>query len=472
MMHELTVKELSEKVKAGKLRISEVVEFFRERIDTLNPHLNAFISTVNPEVVESPEENILPVPYALKDNILARGTRTTCASRILENYESPYDATVTRKLRGAGSILMGKTNLDEFAMGSTTEFSAFGVSRNPWNPSRVPGGSSGGSAVAVAASMVPFALGSDTGGSVRLPASFCGVVGFKPTYGLVSRYGLVAFASSLDQIGPITKTVEDAALVASIISGHDPLDSTSVNREVDFLGSIEEPIEGFKVAVPREALETDGLDDDVRDSFEYALKLLEKLGCTVESVDLPILKYGVAAYYIVAPGEASSNLARYDGMRYGLREAGDDLDQTYRNSRGSGFGEEVKRRILIGTFTLSAAYYEAYYDKALKVRRLFANALSDVFKEHQVIAMPVSPVKPYPIGEIKSPLVYYLMDIYTIPANLAGVPAIAVPVDLREGLPVGVQFLAKRFDDPLLLGFAHAFEKARGSFPLPRVSVE
>mgnify|MGYP003875890089 CR=1 FL=1 len=470
-MYEMTVKELSKRIKNGTLRVPEVVEYFQRRIQHLNPKFNAFVSVTNP-VVDDQADGVLPIPYALKDNILALGTRTTCGSKILEDYESPYDATVNKQLKRAGAILLGKTNLDEFAMGSTTEFSVFGPTKNPWDPSKVPGGSSGGSAVAVATGMAPFALGSDTGGSVRLPAAFCGVVGYKPTYGLVSRYGLVAFGSSLDQIGPITKSVEDAAIVASIISGYDPLDSTSVPRKVNLLEQFGKSVDGLKVAVPREALETDGLDKDVRNSFEDTLKLLKKLDCEIHYVDLPILKYGIAAYYIIAPGEASSNLARYDGMRYGLRAEGKDLDQTYKMSRGEGFGEEVKRRILIGTFTLSATYYEAYYDKALRVRRLFADALAKIFQEYQILTMPVAPVKPYAIGEVKSPLVYYLMDVYTIPANLAGLPAVAVPVDLKDGLPVGVQFLAKRFDDPTLLNLAHAFEAARGEFPSPKIALE
>ena len=466
-LYRMSAVDIARNIRNGKLQLRETVEYFLNRIRTYNEKFGVFISLV--ESINTRENAPFPVPYALKDNILALGTRTTCGSRILENYHSPYDATVTMRLKEAGAVLLGKTNMDEFAMGSTTEFSAFFVTRNPWNIEKVPGGSSGGSAVAVATGMVPFALGSDTGGSIRLPASFCGVVGFKPTYGLVSRYGLVAFGSSLDQIGPIAKTVEDCAFVTSIIAGYDPKDSTTSKKRVDFLNGLNDNIRGVRVAYPRNLLEYEALDADVRDAFFESLKMLEKAGCEVKPVEMPLLEKSVAVYYIIAPGEASSNLARYDGMRYGLRVQEEGLDATYHGTREIGFGEEVKRRILMGTFTLSATYYEAYYDKALKVRRLIANELNNVLSENDLIMLPTSPVKPHNIGEVQSPLTYYLMDIYTIPANLAGLPAVSVPVCLSDGLPVGVQFMGKRYSDPLVLRVAHNFEKMRGEFPLPKI---
>lgn len=450
----------------------KLVSLSLETIERLDPKIKAFIS-VNGNVSFRREGEFWGVPISIKDNILTLGMRTTCASKILENYESVFDATVVKKLKEKGFAIVGKVNLDEFAMGSSTERSAFFVTRNPWDLERVPGGSSGGSAASVAAGMVVASLGSDTGGSVRQPAAFCGVVGFKPTYGLVSRYGLVAFASSLDQIGPITKTVRDAAILMSVIAGRDPNDATTVERKVDFLSGIEDGVSGMRFAVPEEIYEHE-LEKGVAEAFEESLRLLERLGARVERVRLPHLKYSVATYYIIAPAEASSNLARYDGVKYGLRLKGTGLRETYMKTRNVGFGEEVTRRIMIGTFTLSAAYYEAYFNKAQRVRKKIASELNDVLSEYDAILTPTSPVTAFKVGEIKDPLTYYLMDIFTIPANLAGLPAISVPFGFSNGLPVGVQIMGRRFEDGKVLRIARAIEKHSpynedGRFPLPEV---
>ncbi len=434
------------------------VEESLERIRKEDERIKAFITVVDePELGEGPFKG---VPIAVKDNIVTAGLRTTCASKILEDYVPPYDATVVERLKRAGFVIVGKTNMDEFAMGSSTERSAFFVTRNPLDPDRVAGGSSGGSAAAVASGMVPVALGSDTGGSIRQPAAFCGVYGFKPSYGLVSRYGLVAFASSLDQIGPIARSVRDIALVMNVIHGRDEKDSTTLDVKMDFLSGIEEGIEGMKFGVVKEAFEYEGLDEGVARSFEDFVKLLEKLGGVVEEVSTPHLKYSVAVYYIVAPAEASSNLARYDGVRYGLRIEREGLRGTYTATRGEGFGEEVRRRIMLGTFTLSATYYEAYFDRAQRVRRKISEELYEVLEEFDAILTPTSPTPAFKIGEIKDPLTYYLMDIYTIPANLAGLPAISVPFGESSGLPVGIQISGGRLQDPKVLRIARAVEKA------------
>lgn len=447
----------------------------KESLDTikkLDDKLKAFIS-----IVENPnweDGKFWGIPIAIKDNILVFGTKTTCASKILENYHSPYDATVVKRLRKSGFAIVGKTNLDEFAMGSSTERSAFFITRNPWDLERVPGGSSGGSAAAVSSGMVIAALGSDTGGSIRQPAAFCGIVGFKPTYGLVSRYGLVAFASSLDQIGPITKTVRDAAIIMEVIYGRDPNDSTTVDKKMNFLKGIEDDIRNMKFAVPKEVY-SQGLDDGVAESFEEFVRLLEELGANVEKVSMPHLKYSVATYYIIAPAEASSNLARYDGVKYGLRIEKEGLKETYMRTRNEGFGEEVRRRIMLGTFTLSAAYYEAYFEKAQRVRKKISDEINDILRDFDAILTPTSPVPAYKIGEIKDPLTYYLMDIFTIPANLGGFPALSIPFGFSKGLPVGVQIMGKRFDDSKVLRIGRAVEKSSpynkdGRFPIAEVT--
>jgi len=474
-IHVLKVEELINFIKEKKISKEEVLTTFKDRIKSIDSKIKAFISIIEgSSSFDSYGGTLSGIPYALKDNILAKGTKTTCASKILENYISTYDATVTRKLKESGAVLVGKTNLDEFAMGSSTENSAFFPTKNPWDPSRIPGGSSGGSAAAVASREVPFALGSDTGGSVRLPAAFCGVIGFKPSYGLVSRYGLVAFGSSLDQIGPITHSVRDAALIAQLIYGKDPKDSTTVDRNIDFLKEIEEDINGMKFALPKQFLEGK-VDDAVLKGVEKLLRILERNGGKVEEVSVPSLAYVVAVYYIIAPAEASSNLARYDGIRYGFREEADDLISAYTQTRGKGFGEEVTRRIMLGTFTLSAAYYEAYFDKAQKVRTLIKNELTKIFESYDAIISPTSPTIAPKIGEIKDPLTYYLMDLYTIPANLAGLPAISMPIEFYRNLPIGVQIMGKRFDDPKVLKIARVVEKnldildESGHLPIPKL---
>jgi len=428
-----------------------------KEIEKMEPVLKSFITVCKDHEFHSGE--FAGIPIAVKDNITTKGVKTTCASKILENYVPPYNATVVEKLLLRGFTVVGKTNLDEFAMGSSTERSAFFPTRNPWDPTRVPGGSSGGSAAAVASGEVVAALGSDTGGSVRQPASLCGVVGFKPTYGLVSRYGLIAFASSLDQIGPITKSVRDAAILMSVISGKDAMDSTTVDKNIDFLKDIENGISGMKFAVPKEVYDYEQLDSGVAALFDEALKLAEKLGAKIRKVRIPSMKYAVAVYYVVAPAEASSNLARYDGVKYGLRVEEKGLKDMYKRTRREGFGEEVRRRIMLGTFTLSAAYYEAYFNKAQKVRRVLSSELDSVLTENDAILTPTSPITAFKLGEVKDPLTYYLMDIFTAPANLAGLPAISVPYGFSNDLPVGLQIMSRRFHDAKVLRIARSFEK-------------
>ena len=428
-----------------------------KEIERMESVLKSFITVYKDH--ESRSGEFAGIPIAVKDNITTKGVKTTCASKILENYVPPYNATVVEKLLLRGFTVVGKTNLDEFAMGSSTERSAFFPTRNPWDPTRVPGGSSGGSAAAVASGEVVAALGSDTGGSVRQPASLCGVVGFKPTYGLVSRYGLIAFASSLDQIGPITKSVRDAAILMSVISGKDAMDSTTVDKNIDFLKDIENGISGMKFAVPKEVYDYEQLDSGVAALFDEALKLAEKLGAKIRKVRIPSMKYAVAVYYVVAPAEASSNLARYDGVKYGLRVEEKGLKDMYKRTRREGFGEEVRRRIMLGTFTLSAAYYEAYFNKAQKVRRVLSSELDSVLTENDAILTPTSPITAFKLGEVKDPLTYYLMDIFTAPANLAGLPAISVPYGFSNDLPVGLQIMSRRFHDAKVLRIARSFEK-------------
>ncbi|MCF8563973.1 Asp-tRNA(Asn)/Glu-tRNA(Gln) amidotransferase subunit GatA [Alicyclobacillus tolerans] len=421
---------------------------------------------------EHSSELLFGVPYALKDNMCTQGVRTTAASRILENYIPPYSATVADKLQQQGGVMVGKTNMDEFAMGSSTENSAYRKTRNPYHLDAVPGGSSGGSAAAVAAGMVPFALGSDTGGSIRQPAAYCGVVGLKPTYGRVSRFGLIAFASSLDQIGPFTRTVEDAAYVLQAISGHDPYDSTSAPVEVDnFTAALTGDVRGLKIGVVRD-IDSTGLNTHVDAAVQKAIQLLQQQGATVVDVQLPHSKYAVAAYYLIAPAEASSNLARYDGVRYGRRAEGESLIEMYRRTRSEGFGLEVKRRIVIGTYALSSGYYDAYYLRAQKMRTLIRQDFEEAFQACDVIIMPTAPTPAFKFGENQdNPLQMYLNDIYTIPANLAGIPGISLPCGMTpDGLPIGLQILGKAFDEKTLLRVAHAYEQLRGfEMPLPKL---
>jgi len=412
--------------------------------------LNAFISVNNNPSVG--------IPVGIKDNINVLGMETTCASNIIKGYTATFDATVVKRLKEAKYSVIGKTNLDEFAMGASTEYSAFGVTRNPKDIERVAGGSSGGSAAAVASGEVVASLGSDTGGSVRQPAAFCGVVGFKPSYGLVSRYGLVAFASSLDQIGPITKTVEDNAILMNVISGKDENDSTTVDRKIDFTQFIGKDLPKMKIAVAKQSFD-EGVEDGIKQRVQEFVRFCEEMGHSVDVVDIDEIKYSVATYYIIAPSEVSSNLSRFDGVKYGLRISADGLREMYEKSRGMGFGEEVRRRILIGTFTLSAAYYDAYFEKAQKVRRKIANKLSEIFETHDFIVTPTSPIVAFKIGSVSDPLVYYMMDIFTIPANLAGLPAISIPFGKVEHLPVGIQIMGPRFSDAKVLGFADNIER-------------
>jgi aspartyl-tRNA(Asn)/glutamyl-tRNA(Gln) amidotransferase subunit A len=401
------------------------------------------------------------VPVALKDNLCTRDMPTTCGSRILENFVPPYDAHVVQRLRQAGAVLFGKTNLDEFAMGSSTENSAFRPARNPWRLECAPGGSSGGSAVAVAAGLAPLALGSDTGGSIRQPAAFCGVVGLKPTYGLVSRYGLVAFASSLDQIGPLARNVDDAALLLEAIAGHDPRDATSARRAVADLRA-DGTIDGLRVGIPREFF-GDGLDPDVAAAVERAKSLLVEHGARAIDVSLPLARHAIAVYYIVAPSEASSNLARYDGVRYGLRaddEASSSVDEMLASTRGEGFGREVKRRILLGTFSLSSGYYDAYYGRAQKVRAAMRRELEEVFSRVDLLLTPTTPTAAFRLGDkVEDPLAMYLSDVLTVTASLCGVPALSLPCGRTPaGLPVGLQLMAPRFGEETLLRAARAYE--------------
>ncbi len=408
------------------------------------------------------------IPYALKDNMCTQGIETTCGSRILQGYIPPYSATAVERLNAAGAVLMGKLNMDEFAMGSSTENSGFFSTRNPWDLERVPGGSSGGAAAAVAAGMVPFALGSDTGGSIRQPAAFCGVVGLKPSYGLVSRYGLVAFASSLDQIGPLTHSVADAAIVLQAIAGRDRRDSTSADiQPPDYRAALTGDVRGLRIGIASEYFGP-SVEAGVRETVTKAIALLEQLGATVSSVSLPATEYALAAYYLIAPAEASSNLARYDGVRYGLRAgAAENLLDMYEKTRSSGFGPEVKRRILIGTYALSAGYYDAYYKRAQQVRTLIRQDFSNAFASVDVIVSPTAPTTAFRLGEkVQDPLTMYLSDICTIPVNMAGLPAISVPCGMIAGLPVGLQLIGRMFDEETLLRVAHAYEQAAGMAPL------
>jgi aspartyl-tRNA(Asn)/glutamyl-tRNA(Gln) amidotransferase subunit A len=403
------------------------------------------------------------VPLAIKDNIVARGIPTTAGSKILEGYSSPYDATVVERLERAGAVIVGTTRCDEFAMGSSTDNCAYGPAHNPWDLERTPGGSSGGSAAAVAAGLVPLALGSDTGGSIRQPASLCGVVGVKPTYGRVSRYGLIAFASSLDQIGPLTRTVREAAQVLEVISGHDPKDSTSSHRPVPaFTDGLTRDVRGMKVGVPRHLI-TDAVDADVRAAFDQSIEVMRTLGATIRDVELPHAGQGIPVYYLVATAEASANLARFDGVRYGLRAGGvSTLAEMYDRSRHDGFGAEVKRRIMLGTYVLSAGYYDAYYRKAQQVRTLIAADYTRAFEAVDVIALPTSPSAAFRLGErVENPLQMYLADVFTVGANLAGLPGVSVPCGMTAGhLPIGLQLVARPWEEDSMLRMADAFESA------------
>ncbi|HEX2947661.1 MAG TPA: Asp-tRNA(Asn)/Glu-tRNA(Gln) amidotransferase subunit GatA [Clostridia bacterium] len=471
----LTVSQLSRLLQKKSLSSAEVVDSYLEQIEACDPEIQAYI-TITAETARKQAARVdrlraegleLPplagIPAGIKDNICTRGINTTCASKMLENFVPPYDASVMEKLEANHVVVMGKLNMDEFAMGSTTENSHFKKTRNPRNPACVPGGSSGGSAAAVAADEAAFALGSDTGGSIRQPASFCGVVGMKPTYGTVSRYGLIAFASSLDQIGPLTKDVRDSALVLGAITGQDHRDSTSVPHPVnDFTSEIEKGVEGFRIALPKEYF-SEGISPDIKNAVLNAAMQYEKLGAQVDEVSLPSLRYALPAYYVISSAEASSNLARFDGVKYGYRAEGyEDIDELYRMTRSEGFGKEVKRRIMLGSFVLSAGYYDAYYKKALQVRTLIVNDLNAVFDKYDFILSPVSPTTAYKLGEkTGNPLEMYLGDIFTVPINIAGVPSLSIPCgESTEGLPIGMQLVGKAFDEATLYRAAYAFEQS------------
>jgi aspartyl-tRNA(Asn)/glutamyl-tRNA(Gln) amidotransferase subunit A len=469
----MSISELAPLLARGEVSPVAVTEELLARIEALNPGLNAYL-TVDPEGARAQARDaearlrrgegtpLTGIPLGLKDVLITRGLRTTCASRILENFLPPYDATAVARLRQAGAVFLGKLNMDEFAMGSSTENSAFGPTHNPWRRGCIPGGSSGGSAAAVAADLCLGSLGSDTGGSIRQPASHCGVVGLKPTYGRVSRYGLVAYASSLDQIGPITKNVRDAALLLYYTAGHDPRDSTSVDAPVpDYLEALGRDLKGVKVGVPREYFGP-GLDPEVEAAVHRALDTLADLGAELLPVSLPHTEYAVACYYIIATAEASSNLARYDGVKYGFRAGGRNLLEMYAATRTQGFGPEVRRRIMLGTYVLSAGYYEAYYRKASQVRALISRDFQQAFENCGLLATPVSPTPAFCLGEkVEDPLTMYLSDIFTISANLAGIPGISVPCGFTAaGLPIGLQLLGPPFGEAVLLQAASAFEQA------------
>ena len=460
MRRELSSRELTEAVLA---RIRAVEDRVRSYVTLTEELALEQAARADERIARGEAGPLTGIPMALKDVIVTRGIRTTCSSRMLEHFVPPYDATVTRRLAEAGAVLLGKTNMDEFAMGSSTENSAFFPTYNPWDLERVPGGSSGGSAAAVAAGEAVYALGSDTGGSIRQPAALCGVTGLKPTYGLVSRYGLVAFASSLDQIGPLTRDVEDAALVLGAIAGHDPADSTSAPVEVpDYRQFLQPGLEGVRVGVPREYF-VEGMDPAVRASVEEAVRELERLGASVDwDVSLPSTPYALSVYYIIAPSEASSNLARYDGVKYGYAyQEGGGMWENMEQTRGRGFGDEVKRRIMLGTYALSAGYYDAYYVKALRVRTLIRREFEEAFQRYDVLVTPTSPTAAFKIGErVEDPLAMYLSDVCTLPVNIAGIPGLSVPCGFAGGLPVGLQILARPFDEGSLLRVGYAYQQA------------
>jgi len=472
-LNQMTAHQLHQLLMRKEVTAREITEAVLRRVEEVEGRIHAYITPTPEMALEQADAADLRIqkgeagpmtgiPTAIKDVICTRGVRTTCGSHILENFIPPYDATVTQKLRAAGAVFIGKSNMDEFAMGSSTENSFYGPTRNPWDLDRIPGGSSGGSAAAAAADECIVSLGSDTGGSIRQPAACCGVVGMKPTYGRVSRYGLVAFASSLDQIGPFSKDVRDTALLLNTISGHDPRDSTSVDLPVpDFTQALVDDVRGMVLGVPRETF-GQGVDPEVAGSVREAIEVLKRLGAKTVDVSLPHTDYALAVYYIIAPCEASSNLARYDGVKYGFRARGtEDLLDMYQETRWQGFGAEVKRRIMLGTYALSAGYYDAYYLKASRVRTLIRQDFEKAFETCDAIVLPTAPTPAFRIGEkVDDPLQMYLSDIFTIPCNLAGLPGLSLPCGFsREGLPIGLQVLGNFFQEEKILRVAHAFEK-------------
>ena len=470
-MEKLSLKELSDGLKAKKFSSVEITQFFLDRLDRYNASINAFITIDNEKslkmakqsdeiIKEGKQDYLTGIPIAQKDIFCAEGWKTTCGSKMLDNFISPYDATVISKFNNVGAVNLGKTNMDEFAMGSSNETSYYGNVKNPWNIKTVPGGSSGGSAAAVAAMLAPAATATDTGGSIRQPASLCGLTGLKPTYGLVSRYGMIAFASSLDQAGPMCHSAEDCAAMLNVMSGHDSKDSTSIKRDKEnYLNGIHNPIKGLKIGIPKEFF-SEGIDADVEKIIEQGVTEYKKLGAEIVDISLPNNHLSIPVYYVIAPAEASSNLSRYDGVRYGYRtKEYDDLMDMYCKTRKEGFGEEVKRRIMIGTYVLSAGYYDAYYLKAQKIRRLISEDFRKAFKKCDVILGPSAPSVSFPIGDKKEdPLKMYMQDVYTISTNLAGLPGLSMPAGLINNLPVGIQLIGNYFSEAKLLNVANIFQ--------------
>jgi len=467
------IHELTDAYRRGDLTPTAVAEAYLARIDALDGRVGAYLTVVRDQALAAARESELRwragaplgpldgAPVALKDVLCTRGVRTTCGSKMLESFVPPYDATVVERLRAAGAVILGKTNMDEFAMGSSTEHSAFHPTRNPWDLARVPGGSSGGSAAAVAGGLAAGGFGSDTGGSIRQPAAFCGVVGMKPTYGRVSRYGLIALASSLDQIGPFARDVRDAALLLGAVAGHDRRDATCIQAPVpDYVAELSKGVAGLTLGLPDEYF-IDGMDPDVERAVRAAIEVLKELGARLERVSLPTTKHSLAAYYLILPAEASSNLARYDGVKFGLRVPGRDLVEMESRTRAAGFGAEVKRRIMLGTYALSAGYYDAYYGKAQSVRTLVRREFAAAFARVDLIVAPTTPNVAFKHGEKEDPLSMYLNDVFTIPGNLAGIPGISVPCGFSvTGLPIGLQVLGRPLDEPRLLRAAYAYEQA------------
>ena len=471
---DLTVHELQEKLAKKEITVEEITKAYAERIEEKEKDVEAFVTTLTDEAIEKSKEiqekinngeikgELAGIPIGIKDNICTKGIKTTCSSKMLENFVSPYDATVIEKINSENMINLGKLNMDEFAMGGSTETSYFKKTKNPWDLTKVPGGSSGGSAAAVASKMVPWALGSDTGGSIRQPSAFCGVVGLKPTYGLVSRYGLVAFASSLDQIGPITKDVKDSAILLNLIAGHDEKDTTSVDMpKKDYVKALTGDIKGLKIGVPKEFF-GEGINEEVKENLKQAIETYKKLGAEIEEFSLDIAKYSLATYYIIACAEASSNLGRFDGIRYTYRTPEfKNLKELYKKSRSEGFGAEVKRRIILGTYVLSSGYYDAYYKKAQQVRTLVKNEFDKGFEKYDVILTPTSPTVAFGIGEKSdNPLEMYLADICTVSVNIAGLPGISIPSGVdSKGMPIGMQLIGNRFQEETILNAAYSFEQ-------------
>ncbi len=473
-LYSLSLSDIAKKIKLKEVLIKEVLDSVYARIDEVEPKVDAYITLTKEYAYKRAQElqekldngeniGVLGgVPIAIKDNICTKDIKTTCASRMLENFIPPYDATVIKKLEENGAIIIGKTNMDEFAMGSSTETSYFKKTKNPWDLEKVPGGSSGGSAACVASDMAFAALGSDTGGSIRQPASYCSVIGLKPTYGLVSRYGLVAFASSLDQIGPFTKTVEDAAIMLNVITGHDNMDTTSLDIDYeDYTKALVNSVDKIRIGIDKNFTK-DGVAEDVKNAYNNSLELLQKLGANIVEVDLSYAKYSLATYYIIATAEASSNLGRYDGIRYGHRaKEFSDLIDLYKKSRTEGFGDEVKRRIMLGTYVLSSGYYDAYYKRAQQVRTLIINEFKKAFDNCDVILIPTAPNTAFKFGaKAENPLEMYLEDIYTVPVNIAGLPGISIPAGFdKDAMPIGLQIIANAFDEQKMLQVAYTFEQ-------------